>query len=372
MRRTALIDLLAVALLGLASPAQAFVVDANNGPGTDFTSLTAAFASLPDGATVTVRAGTYSATFPFPTLVGKGVTILGEPGAQVWGIGFSGQSAGQRVVVKGLRFGSTGGLLQFGGVMLDSCGGPVLLEDCTTDTQAGLSVVQCPQVSVVRCEFRHAQWFNTNRFDHSTVVCVDTQLSGSAATVGLGLTSGTTQLVRGLVEGGSVAGLNTGKFGIEMNGGLLRLLGDGVVVGGTGYTGQAAAISGSGTVRKSPAFVLGGSAIPFVPIDEGWTTGTVAPVGGVATGRLHGSANLYGGLVLGTIVSPAALPGIAGTAWVDAWGFAAVGPLGAPLACSVTVPDLPALRGMAFGWQGVTASATAGLVMTNPAWLCVE
>lgn len=39
---------------------QTFIVDASNGPGTNFTSISAAITAVPDGAVLDVRAGLYA------------------------------------------------------------------------------------------------------------------------------------------------------------------------------------------------------------------------------------------------------------------------------------------------------------------------
>lgn len=47
-------------LLAVVAPAQTFVVDASNGPGTDYTSLATATAAAPSGSTLRIRAGSYA------------------------------------------------------------------------------------------------------------------------------------------------------------------------------------------------------------------------------------------------------------------------------------------------------------------------
>src|SRR5687768_7090441 len=64
-------------LLGLAAPLAAqrtWIVDANNGPGTDFVGLQICVDTAADGDTILVRAGNYSAS------ISKGVTIIGITG----------------------------------------------------------------------------------------------------------------------------------------------------------------------------------------------------------------------------------------------------------------------------------------------------
>src|SRR5262245_22482850 len=90
---------------------QTFVVDAGNGPGANFTSIAAAIAAVPDGATLLVRAGTYA---PF-TVDAKGLTILGDPGVVVGGsVAVRNIAAGQAVTIRELQTSP-------GAVLVDNC-----------------------------------------------------------------------------------------------------------------------------------------------------------------------------------------------------------------------------------------------------------
>lgn len=78
VRRSRLCAVLVAGLFLLASRsrAQVFVVDASNGPGTDFTSLEAAIQAAPRGATLRVRAGDYVVSSATP--ITRGLTVIGE------------------------------------------------------------------------------------------------------------------------------------------------------------------------------------------------------------------------------------------------------------------------------------------------------
>ena len=67
------------AALAAAAVAQTFIVDVNSGPGTNFTSIAAAVAAVPDGAVLEVRPGTYAAF----TIQNKSLTVFGQAGVQV-------------------------------------------------------------------------------------------------------------------------------------------------------------------------------------------------------------------------------------------------------------------------------------------------
>ena len=64
--------LFAVAALPIA--AQTYVVDVNNGPGTNFTTLQTAITTVPAGSTLLVRAGNY---FESLDIDGKSLSRLG-------------------------------------------------------------------------------------------------------------------------------------------------------------------------------------------------------------------------------------------------------------------------------------------------------
>lgn len=160
-----------------------------------------------------------------------------------------------------------------------------------------------------------------------------------------------------------------------MNFGELRLLGPGTVSGGyaAGF-GFVSATFGTGSIRATIATIsLSGQAfIPLVPIDQASTSTTAAAIGGTVTGTLEGSANLLGGLMLGTTQPPTVLGGIGEELWLSPFAFMTIGVLGAPLTFTATVPNDPTLRGALFGWQGMTWEPTAGFVFSNPAWFGVE
>ena len=65
-------------LSSFALAQRTYIVDASNGQGTHFTTLSAAFAAVQDGDRLIVRRGTYQ-----PAPLDKGIAILGEPGVVV-------------------------------------------------------------------------------------------------------------------------------------------------------------------------------------------------------------------------------------------------------------------------------------------------
>lgn len=356
---TVLARLVVAASCAAGAGTQTFVVDSSNGPGTHFTSLAVAAAVVPDGATLAVRPGIYSAT----VVSGKGLTIRGGPGVFVQGLSFSGLSPSQDAIVQNLTMVLH---LSIATLEFQNCQGRVHVERCGFDVGAQLWVTQCPMAMVVASYFSG----NGSAFAQSDVVCTGTTFSGgTTGAIGLSITGGSTQLAKCDVAGNSSPfGLPTAA--ISMNGGSLRLLGPCAITGGG--SGAAPATSGAGTVRVSPTVTLTGTAIPFVTVDEATTSSVGGSVGGIVTGTVVGSSNLLAGLLLGTTLPPVTIPGIAEELWVNPFGFMTIGALGPPLSYTATIPNDPLLTGAVFGWQGMTWSPTAGFVLGNPAWFCVQ
>jgi hypothetical protein len=349
-------------LTALAATAlsQTFVVDASNGPGTDYTDLPSAIAAVPDGATLVVRAGSYSAAY----VSLKGLTILGEPGARIDDPGVDDTLTvfallpTQRFVVRGLD-------IQDGGIWLSGCSGTVHVEDCHSVYRSNLNIQSCAQVSVVGCSWIH---YTGGVASGSNVVCVDTAFASYGLFQGgFWVSGGSLQLVRCNVTGG-VSGP-----GIQASSASVRLLGPGTVASGSPmrpFVEGAVVVRVGANVATTGAPLYPGTTV--VTIDEGTTSATVAALGGTVTGTLEGSPNLLGGLMLGTTLPPVTIPGIAEELWLNPFGFLAVGVLGVPLTFAATIPNDPLLRGAIFGWQGMTWQATGGFVLSNPAWFCVQ
>ncbi len=121
MRISVLVACLAQAV---ALPAQVFIVDAANGAGAHFTDLLAAVATVPDGATLRVRAGVYT---PF-TLSAKGLRILGEGSVSFrqTALIIGNTRASQVVLLRNVRLPSLG-------VQITDTASPVILERCQRD-----------------------------------------------------------------------------------------------------------------------------------------------------------------------------------------------------------------------------------------------
>lgn len=356
--------------LAVAMPAQWFVVDANNWPGADFTSLVTALTTVPDGATLVVRSGDYTVPSTI-TVTGKGLTLVCEEGARVANITFTGLAANQTLVIRGLQVGPWAAN---GTLALQSCSGRVLLEECTYPFFGGsrLDIRDCAAVSVARCVFTAGA-----RFESSNVVCTDTYMHSSAVNAaGLSITGGDTQLVGCAVSGADGSASVFPGPGIFISGATLRLLGSTTVDAGAPVGPFNNGITGSGVVRKAPTVALAGAAgispgIVLSTVQEAATRSTGAALGGSFTATLAGPASLHGGLVFGTPRLPIVVAGIADELWLDPIGYTGVQSLATPFSVALFVPNVAALLGVAFAWQGVTVG-TSGVVLSNPTWFCVQ
>ena len=119
--------LASVSVSAVVLSAQVFVVDAANGAGTDFIDLPAAAAAVPDGATLRVRAGSYT---PF-TLDSKGLVFVGEGAVLLDRAGevvLRNTQRNQTIVMRDI------GLPQQGTLRIVNTLGPVVLERCHRST----------------------------------------------------------------------------------------------------------------------------------------------------------------------------------------------------------------------------------------------
>lgn len=146
---------LAASLPAPISLAAVIVVDAANGPGASFTSLSAAVTAAAPGDTLLVRDGTYGSF----DVYGKGLSLFADGSAvEVFQVFTRSRirnvPAGQAVVVRGLRFSqqTPAGGPPIANLSIDSCDGPVALEACDFDFgYPSVGITSCAAVSLVRC-----------------------------------------------------------------------------------------------------------------------------------------------------------------------------------------------------------------------------
>lgn len=162
--------------LGSVPCAEVLIVDASNGPSSDFASLQVAIDVAQPGDVLIVRSGTY----PDFTLAGKELTIVGEGSpapsfaSTFDATGFHQTTvrdvpAGGRVVLHGLAF--TGQLVA--GLTLTDNGGAIWIEECSIE---GLDVVNT-SASVARCTLSATG--NTLLLGGSDLALYDSVLQGT-------------------------------------------------------------------------------------------------------------------------------------------------------------------------------------------------
>jgi hypothetical protein len=349
------------ALLVLADvPAQTFVVDANNGPGTSFTSINAAAAAVPSGSVLIVRAGTYAGM----SILGKAMTVVGEPGAVVT-VGvqsplvIANTSASQRVVVRDLTLQRTIGDAT-ASIVCQSCQGPVLLERVArgpSSPPGPLRVVFCAQVSLSDCGLFQVYPFGTNVSVSGSHVVMQRCDSVTPLGTAVEVQNGSLQLVDCLVYGGNALTLDSAS---------VRLPGGGAVSGAV-TTSSTATIVNDPSVAIPPNAVAPGVTVVTRP--QAFVSATGGAIGTTATATLRGAGGYLGVLFVGELGPRLSIPGVQFDAWLRAGTFvsAAAGVLGPPLSASIAVPANPALLGSAYCWQGATFDPSVGLELSNPA-----
>ena len=367
-----------------AAPAQTFVVDASNGPGTNFTTIIAAIAAVPDGAVLLVRAGNYHSF----TIAGKSLRILGEtgvvvhpPGASGTSITISGLAQSKTVVLRdltvaqGLVTGSTD-------VTITNCLGPVLLQrvragTATSLTTARLNATDCDRL-LIREHHQTAGTFPFTLTNCNTVVERSFLgfYSGLSFVAGVGVTlnGGTLQLIDCCVQGGvDLFGGGT-VHAVAMNGGELRLLAGTELQAGFTVSGAVYAVAGTGNVLFDPSIVMStpnfaagvtatSTALPRI------TTGFT---GSVAQVQFDGEPGQLGAIALALPGPRIIVPGIDGAIWLDGATFTPVtlGIFAAGVPITATLPwaggAVPAVRAV---WQGIAFDPAAGLRVSNPSFV---
>jgi hypothetical protein len=157
-----------LATLGVAAAASAqrvWVVDWNNGPGTDFVALQPAVDAAAPGDVIQVRgAGIYPFNpqdhgYPAPVIDGKGITILGEGAATTWISGtmrILNVPASQQMTVAQVRCGTEGegALFQPVTVEVTQCRGVVSFRSVVMAGHGFRPLTDCDLVIVSGCELR--------------------------------------------------------------------------------------------------------------------------------------------------------------------------------------------------------------------------
>lgn len=387
---------LASLALCAALSGQTYIVDANNGPGTSFTSIAAAVAAVPDGATLLVRPGSYQAFLVHQ----KGLSIRADPGAIVIGTArIENTLPTQNSVLTGFTFVQPPSLPY--GVMLADCQGLVVVERVTMPTTvvpmplfAGYSVFPVA-MGVARCVqvvLRGSQVTRLSVQDSNAVIegCLlrgndGTMVAGFPcfATEGLNVGNGRVQVAGAtLVRGGDSGTAANGQPGVGMQVVLadVRVL-DGAIQSGLGGIGSWAASIAVSTLRIDPRVVIQASHFQIfsgTPVFSAMpqVTSTSAPPGGTIHAEV---ATSNGDLVLLCVAWPGPPLPISGLP-VDVWlNLGSIGACtaglqqaGAPVSADLAIPNLPGLAGTVLALQALAWNATNGLSISNPSLPMVD
>ena len=173
-----------------AIPAQTtWIVDAANGPGTNFTNIPPAIAAAQSGDKIVVRSGTYSGG-----TIDKGIWLLAEPGATVvldnfsftgaTTLAVSGVPAGQTVVLSGLRAPGFSLGIPDPFLRINNCAGRVHVAECTIDLSRFAFTTRPDSIRVtnsVHVTIHDTTIAGTMRVNGSNVVLSDSSVVGLQA-----------------------------------------------------------------------------------------------------------------------------------------------------------------------------------------------
>jgi len=279
-----------------AIPQNTWTVDANNGPGTDFTDLPPAVAAAQSGDTIRMRAGSYTGT----TITGKSLTISGDGAVVIdgWpdapGLYVIGQPSGGVTRLSGLDlFGAPAVACDSGGlVLIDSA----VVGRRSFGSTSGLGVIDT-RVHAERCRFE----------GHSpTSVPISLHfLGGYGATIGTGsrLYANDCEF-RGADVGYQPSAYSVGGTGILTYSDcwLTRCH----IRGGTGYTG-----SSPGVYCMSGAVRIAGDNSWYSTISGGNGANAIQCANG--TVFVHQPVPIAGATAGNVILDPRAMPRLAVT-----------------------------------------------------------
>ncbi|MCA8952855.1 MAG: hypothetical protein KDE27_25320 [Planctomycetes bacterium] len=374
-------NLLSAALrtVALVLPAHAqgatWIVDANNGPGTHFTSLSAAVFTSAPGDLLLVRSGNYQPVFldrPLFIVADSGAIVTGSGG---YGPGFmvGAMPAGSTTAIVGLTLAATS--LTHESLRVMAGPGTVILDRIHSTEYSTL--LYSDDVRCSRCEFDRG--LTTNVSTAALERCRIGPHPWDIDPASLRATGCYLRLERCVVRGRDPQPY----FGttlpatpaIELSATTLVLGDDGSGAIAAGAVGPAAAIVGSGVVEVDPHVTLlpSGGAMstqgvsvtarvrPSLAVDAG-------PPGGAVALDLFGP-NGDGYLeAVGIAVPPTVSPAVADRLWLQPmllWSIGTFGPSGRATA-QVPLPNLPIIVGVSFTWQAAAFGAVSGLAVSNP------
>lgn len=353
--RSSLCALLGALLLVAPLEGQSFVVDAAGGAGSQFLDLPTAIATVPDGATLIVRAGSYAGG----SITQKSLTVLGEGAVFVlFGLTVEDLLPTQRVVVRGVA----DAMVSFGGFSVSGCDGTVVFEQCDAAISAEWSR-----------DVRIHDWDPPSGgiplgVYNSRVQVTRATLTTGAAYAAISVVNGVLELTDCLVTGG---GGPAGAAPIWGIGSEVRLLG---ATSLNVVSGASSALAGSLTVRCDLGVSLqpigapvAGSGVSLGFLDMPSVTASSGAPGGTANAAMGGPAGALAVLFVGLpgalvplVGEPDPIAIAAGTEIEMAFGV-----LSPTLTAGYAVPPNPVLSGVTVTWQGASIDAVEGLQISN-------
>lgn len=362
--------------VGLCAPVPAqrrtWIVDVQNRPGTDFSSLQTAFVTVPPGDAVIIRDGEY----PVPVTLERGLVVEAAAGVRfslafIDGLVVRNVPAGQRVVLRGFRLPLLFALNRSGTrIDVRGCAGHVLIEDLVSES--GVGVTDSPWVSIAASTLACPL-----TVERSNLSLVGSSLRGWDAISSIGLrvpsssaaycTDSVLSVSRCTLVGGNIATGVPGSPAVTMQNSALGITGRGgepVRAGG----GAQYAIDGVGGRIVADPVVAIGSVNPAIARESRTIpslSGGALILGATTRSELRGTAGAAFATLLGRPLLPVYVSFLNGALLLDPIGAVTIasGVLDANGLASgnLPVPNDPVLRGEVLGMQGVQVDSVPRL-----------
>ncbi len=360
-------------LLAVVAPAQTFVVDASNGPGTDYTSLATATAAAPSGSVLMIRAGSYTQF----TIDAKSLTLLADAGVVVAqsaaggpAIDITNLAAGQDVVIDEVLVAAS---LPNETVRCMNCQGAILIDSplmASTSSEVWIHATNCDRLVLRDVVPAGAGTVNLRmHVDGCHTVLEHCVFGGLSITTTIVQQGGRLDLVDSRAS--AQWPLPTVQPPVILNGGELHLLGTSYVQGAYGSVIGTGSVWIDAGVTLSHTIAAAGVTVVMKPTSSLRTTFT-----GTALQATLKAPNGWFGAIAVSLPGPRVqVPGMDDEVWLDGGSLQFVaqgvtGP-GAPIVASVPW-SLGLLVGYPSMWQGVTYDPTDGLQVSNPSLLVLR
>jgi hypothetical protein len=362
----------ALFVLAVAVPAQTFVVDIANGPGTDFTSLAAATAAAPSGSVLRIRAGAYTGC----AIDAKGLTLLADAGVVVAqtaaggpAIDITNLAAGQDVVIDEVLVAAS---LANETVRCTNCQGAILIDSplmASTSSELWILATNCDRLVLRDVVPAGAGTVNLRlNVVGCTTVLEQCVFGGVLITTTIVQQGGRLDLVD--TTASAPWPLPTVQPPVILNGGELHLLGTSRVLG------AYSSISGTGSVWIDAGVTTSLIVAPGVTAVVKPTSSLRTTFTGTALEATLKTPNGWFGAIAISLPGPRVqVPGMEDEVWLDGGSlqFLASGLMGPGTPVVASVPwSLGLLVGYPSMWQGVTFDPIDGLQVSNPSLLVLR